>query len=103
MYSEKDFFFQIFLEIHFLINAKILANDYSIFLYLHLRVTIENIFDKNTKLAYKVGIPHAVVVFSQIYFVGIYKLVSFVVLSVDLEHFCSRYTSNYNLKDKIIE
>ena len=60
MYSEKDFFFQIFLEIHFLINAKILANDYSI-LYLHLRVTIENIFDKNTKLAYKVLIPHAVV------------------------------------------
>ena len=43
------------------------------FLYLHLRVTIENIFDKNTKLAYKVGIPHAVVVFSQIYFVGIYN------------------------------
>ena len=26
-----------------------------------IRVTIENIFDKNTKLAYKVLIPHAVV------------------------------------------
>ena len=38
-----------------------------------IRVTIENIFDKNTKLAYKVRIPHAVVIFfSQIYFLGNY-------------------------------
>jgi hypothetical protein len=58
-----------------LINAKIIANDYSIFLciFTFIRVTIENIFDKNTKLAYKVRIPHAVVIFfSQIYFLGNY-------------------------------